>query len=90
MKEQKNLGEIEFEVVETGKTFWWPQCQKEGCQASICLGLSEKFCYPHSAWYRPFVAKINALKNWIEDKFSKPSQFQPLCGDCHDKKHNKI
>lgn len=29
-------------------TLDWPYCQIEGCENRICLGVSEKFCHPHS------------------------------------------
>ena len=64
MSEQKNLGEIEYDF--EGKTIWWPQCQKKGCDGGICFRLSEKFCYPHSAWYRPFIAMINRIISKFE------------------------
>lgn len=40
---------------------WWPQCEKEDCANSVCLWVSDKYCYPHSKWYRPLTAKINGF-----------------------------
>lgn len=66
--------EVEYLDKESGETFWWPQCQKEGCQHGICFRLSENYCYPHSAWYRPVIAKYNAVINWIEDLLERLRQ----------------
>lgn len=27
---------------------YWPMCSMRGCENRICIGLSDKYCYPHS------------------------------------------
>lgn len=46
-------------------------CEKEGCQYHICERFSDKFCYPHSAWYRPVTKYFNLLMSNIEDMFDQ-------------------
>lgn len=29
--------------------FWWKNCEISGCPNQICIGRSERFCWPHSA-----------------------------------------
>lgn len=33
---------------EDGHTFWWPRCIVSGCKHHICIGLSDRYCHPHS------------------------------------------
>lgn len=27
--------------------FWWKDCEVPGCGNQVCLGRSERFCWPH-------------------------------------------
>jgi hypothetical protein len=31
-----------------GRTWWWERCQIPGCPNFICVGKSDRFCWPHS------------------------------------------
>lgn len=55
--------ETEFEFEEYN--FWWPHCIKDGCPNTVCLGLSEEYCYPHSAWWRRFTRYWNMLITFL-------------------------
>jgi hypothetical protein len=42
--------------------FWWKQCEVDGCTNQICLSKDEvKYCYPHSRWYRKYIAAIRVF-----------------------------
>jgi hypothetical protein len=62
------IPQIELEYEYEGEVFWQKQCIKEGCNFTVCNHLSDKFCYPHSAWYRPLMRIINLILTKIYDK----------------------
>ena len=32
-----------------GRIFEWKRCEVPGCENNVCIGLSDKFCYPHTS-----------------------------------------
>jgi len=44
---QTTLIDVEFEDGHI-ETWDWPFCQVDGCENRICLGVSKRFCHPHS------------------------------------------
>ena len=42
------MSRTEFLDTDTGETFWWKDCEVEGCGRQVCLNISDKFCFPHS------------------------------------------
>jgi len=32
---------------EDGNQFWWKDCEVAGCKNQICIGRSDRFCWPH-------------------------------------------
>lgn len=52
-------------------SFWWKVCEKDNCGNQVCLGASEKYCYPHSAWYRPILARINPIIDYFDLRFER-------------------
>ena len=57
---------IEREFEDDNGTFWWKQCEKPECANQVCLWASDKYCYPHSAWYRPLMARINRAVTFFQ------------------------
>lgn len=60
--------EQETEVlVDTGSgERWWPMCSKEGC-LNLKTKDSDRYCYPHSRWYRPAKVYWNRFVSWLDN-----------------------
>lgn len=52
-------------------TFDRKVCMIEGCQHAICPRLSDDYCYPHSAWYRPIIVKFRRLIIYFQDLYER-------------------
>lgn len=35
-------------VDDYGREFWWQNCEIPGCPNQVCVGRSDRFCWPHS------------------------------------------
>lgn len=42
-------------------------CEKPGCANIVCFKYSGKYCYPHSAWWRPYKVPFNKLMTWLDN-----------------------
>ncbi len=69
-KRQHKATEVEREFEYEGREFWWKVCEIEKCDFQVCLWASDKYCYKHSKWWRPFIVPINKFRT----KYFEPKE----------------
>lgn len=38
----------DFVITDDGSMMYWPMCAIPGCEGRICIGRSDRYCFPHS------------------------------------------
>ena len=41
--------------------FYWKNCEVEGCEHLVCIGLSYKYCFPHSGLKKKDLKNIRSM-----------------------------
>lgn len=66
------MGNGEYELChdDQGDIFFWRRCTVPGCEAFVCLGASEEYCYLHTLEHliKQQIAAINVLGNHAPDQ----------------------
>lgn len=47
-------GYTEVDILENDYVIAWPNCEIDGCENGVCIGMSKSLCYPHGIEFGAF------------------------------------